>query len=163
MDIQLSSNFERLLFEAAGRDAERIRTMMNGFAESGSFALERDELADIAGIFAAARVDEAETAATIAALDRKCQYLADPHTAVGLAATAKLNDNPSVPMIVLSTAHPAKFPDAIKAATGRTPGTPPRLEAALAGREEFATIAADAAAVRSLIAAQSSLTPATAS
>jgi threonine synthase len=108
-------------------------------------------------------VDEAETAATIAATSRQSQYLADPHTAVGLAAAAKLKDNPSVPMIVLSTAHPAKFPDAIEAATGRMPGIPPRLEAALAGREAFTTIAADTAAVRSLIAAQSSLTPATAS
>jgi len=163
MDIQLSSNFERLLFEAAGRDAARVRAMMSGFAETGSFALEPGERAGIGGVFAAARADEAETSATIAALDKASQYLADPHTAVGLTAAAKLNDNPSVPMIVLSTAHPAKFPDAIQAATGRLPAIPARLEAALAGREAFSTLAADPSAVRAFIAERSSVNAAAAS
>ena len=163
MDIQLSSNFERLLFEAAGRNSDRIRELMTGFATSGSFALEASELAAIRSVFAASRVDEAETAATIASFDRQSHYLADPHTAVGLAAATKLKGNRSVPMIVLATAHPAKFPAAIEAATGRLPVIPERLQAALSGREDYSTIAADPVAVRDFIAARSNLAPANAS
>jgi threonine synthase len=154
MDIQVSSNFERLLFEAGGRDSARIRALMSAFGDEGSFALSEAELAGIGGIFAAARADEAETAATIARLYRAAGYLADPHTAVGLAAAAKVKGDSSVPMIALSTAHPAKFPAAIEASTGRLPPIPARLEAALAGKEDYTTIDAAPDAVRALIAAR---------
>ncbi len=157
MDIQLSSNFERLLFEAAGRDAARVRELMDYFAASGSFALSDAELKAIRSVFDSARVDEDETAKTIAAFDRSSHYLADPHTAVALSAAAKLKGRPSVPMIVLSTAHPAKFPGAIEAATGRQPQIPQRLQAALSGRETSSTVDADPVAIRSFIAAHSSL------
>jgi threonine synthase len=163
MDIQLSSNFERLLFEAAGRDAARIRTMMETFAASGSFALSETELSSIRGVFASTRVDEAQTAETIAALDRRSHYLADPHTAVGIAAAMRLKGQSSEPMIVLSTAHPAKFPAAIEAATGRLPEIPARLQAALSGREDFSVIDAVPGAVRDYIAARAKLAPASAS
>jgi threonine synthase len=154
MDIQVSSNFERLLFEAGGRDSIRIRDLMSAFAEQGSFALSETELAAIAGVFTAERADEAETSATIARLYRESGYLADPHTAVGLAAAAKVKGDVSVPMIALSTAHPAKFPDAIQAAAGRLPGIPARLEAALSGKEDFSIIDAHPDAVRGFIAAR---------
>jgi threonine synthase len=163
MDIQLSSNFERLLFEAAGRDAGRIRTMMETFAASGSFALSEAELASIRGVFAATRIDEAQTAETIAAVDRSSHYLADPHTAVGIAAARRLKGQSSEPVIVLSTAHPAKFPQAIEAATGRQPDIPARLQSALSGREDFSVIDAAPGAVRDIVAARAKLASASAS
>ena len=163
MDIQLSSNFERLLFEAAGRDAARIRTMMETFAASGSFALSETELASIRSVFASTRIDEAGTAETITAVDLSSHYLADPHTAVGIAAARRLKGQSSEPMIVLSTAHPAKFPAAIEAATGRQPDIPARLQAALIGREDFSVIDAAPGAVRDIVAARAKRLPASAS
>lgn len=163
MDIQLSSNFERLLFEAADRDTGRVRSMMGAFADGGAFAVAPSEIEAIRAVFAAHRADEGETAAAIASTLARAQYLADPHTAVGIAAAQKAKGDPSVPMIVLSTAHPAKFPGAIEEATGRRPVIPERLEAALAGTETFTTIEADAGALRSFIAARSSSIPAIAS
>jgi threonine synthase len=154
MDIQVSSNFERLLFEAANRDSARVRALMSDFAQDGAFTLSEPERTAIGGVFAAARVDEAETRETIAALYRDNAYMADPHTAVGLAAAAKMKDASSTPMIVLSTAHPAKFPAAIEAATGRLPATPARLEAALSGKESFSTLDADPRAIRDFVAAR---------
>jgi threonine synthase len=154
MDIQVSSNFERLLFEAANRDSARVRALMNDFAQDGAFALAEPEREAIGGVFAAVRVDEAETRETIAALHRDNAYMADPHTAVGLAAAAKAKGKASTPMIVLSTAHPAKFPAAIEAATGRLPEIPARLEAALSGKESFSTLDAEPHAIRDFIAAR---------
>ncbi len=162
MDIQLSSNFERLLFEAASRNADRVRQLMAGFAETGRFVLEPDELATIRDVFAASRVDEAETREAISAFYHDSHYMADPHTAVGLAAASKLKGDRAVPMIVLATAHPAKFPAAIEGATGRLPSIPERLEAALSGREHYSPIDADPGAVRDFIGAHSSMAPANA-
>ena len=136
---------------------------METFAASGSFALSETELSSIRGVFASTRVDEAQTAETIAALDRRSHYLADPHTAVGIAAAMRLKGQSSEPMIVLSTAHPAKFPAAIEAATGRLPEIPARLQAALSGREDFSVIDAVPGAVRDYIAARAKLAPASAS
>ena len=151
MDIQVSSNFERLIFEASGRDSGRVNALMADFAETGGFALGDAELAAMRAAFSACRVDEAETAATIAQVHRETGYLADPHTAVGLAAAMKQAGDSSAPMIVLATAHPAKFPDAIEKAAGCLPPVPRRLERALSGREEFASIDANAGSVRAVI------------
>ena len=151
MDIQVSSNFERLVFEASGRDSARVKALMTDFAATGSFALSAAELAAMRAAFSACRVDEADTAGTIARLYRETGYLADPHTAVGLAAAIKADADSSAPMIVLATAHPAKFPEAIEKATGRLPQVPTRLERALSGREEFTSIDANAGSVRALI------------
>ena len=151
MDIQVSSNFERLIFEASDRDSRRVKSLMADFAENGSFVLSETELAAMRAAFSACRVDEAETAETIARLHRETGYLADPHTAVGLAAAIKQQDGSSVPTIVLATAHPAKFPDAIERAAGCLPTVPKRLEKALSGREEFASIDANAGSVRAMI------------
>jgi threonine synthase len=151
MDIQISSNFERLIFEASGRDSRRVNALMADFAETGSFELSTAELAAMRAVFSARRVDETETAATIARIYRETGYLADPHTAVGLAAALNEMADSSAPMIVLATAHPAKFPDAIEKAAGCVPPVPRRLERALSGREEFASIDANAGSVRALI------------
>jgi len=157
MDIQVSSNFERLLFEASSRDSGRVRTLMDEFAVHGSFTLAEPELAGMRNVFAATRVDEAETREALATLYRNSRYMADPHTGVGLAAAAKLKGNSSVPMIVLATAHPAKFPDAVEDATGALPEKPERLHTALSGQEDFSVIEAEPDAVRRFIAERSRL------
>ena len=123
MDIQVSSNFERLLFDAVGRDPEPVRSMMDRLKQSGGFEVPGESLAAIRGEFAAGRADEDETAATIAALFAESGYLLDPHTAVGVAV-AERHMAEGVPMITLSTAHPAKFPDAVLAASGQAAPLP---------------------------------------
>ena len=127
MDIQISSNFERLLFEIAGRDPRRVVEHMASLATSQSFSLNQGEHASLREGFQAARVDEEETLATIRDVQASCGYLADPHTAVGIAAAAKVERDASVPMITLATAHPAKFPDAVARATGTAPPEPAAL------------------------------------
>ena len=127
MDIQISSNFERLLFEIAGRDPRRVVEHMTALATSQSFSLNQGEHASLREGFQTARVDEEETLATIRDVQASCGYLADPHTAVGIAAAAKVERDASVPMITLATAHPAKFPDAVARATGTAPPEPAAL------------------------------------
>ncbi len=124
MDIQVSSNFERLLFDAYGRDAGAVRGLMGSLAQSRRFAVSSHALKDMRALFTADRADEQECAATIRAWMREAGYCADPHTAVALAVAEKETRDPPVPMVVLSTAHPAKFPAAVAAACGVTPALP---------------------------------------
>ena len=147
MDIQVSSNFERLLFETSGRDAGAVGRWMDGLAQSGSFTLDDGTLAGIRRHFVAARTDEAEGAATIKQVLDEAGYLADPHTAVGIAAARKVRIAAAVPMITLSTAHPAKFPDAVEAAAGIRPALPAWLADLHERRERFERLPADTAAV----------------
>jgi threonine synthase len=155
MDIQVSSNFERLLFEATGRDAEQVRAYMASLAQSGRFSLSSQALSRIRALFNADRADEEETAATIRTTLRETSRLVDPHTAVGLAVAEKETRDPALPMIVLGTAHPAKFPDAVEAACGVRPALPDWLSD-LPERPERATpMAVDQAAVEQFILAAS--------
>ncbi len=154
MDIQISSNFERLLFEAAGRRAEEVRRMMDDLAESGSFAVESAALEAIREAFDAGRADERETAETIRAIYRGTGFLADPHTAVGLAVAARMAV-PGTPMVTLATAHAAKFPDAVQAAAGVEPALPPRLAGIMDATENFDQLPNDRAAVEEFILARS--------
>ena len=124
MDIQVSSNFERILFDAYGRDGQAVRTLMNSFAQSQRFALSSQALAEIRACFSADRADEDETAATMRTVLRETGQFIDPHTAVGVAVAEKESRDPAIPMVVLSTAHPAKFPDAVAAACGVRPALP---------------------------------------
>jgi threonine synthase len=158
MDIQVSSNFERLIFEVAGRDGERVRALMAEFAEDGAFTLSADELAGIRDVFSAHRVDEAETEGAIARIWRETGYMADPHTAVGLAAAAREEDDPASPMVVLATAHPAKFPAAMEKAVARLPEVPERLQKVLSGEEQYATLDANADAVRRFMTERARIT-----
>jgi threonine synthase len=138
MDIQVSSNFERLLFEAYGRDAAAIRRLMSALQQGGGFGIDLKPLDAIRGEFDAVRVGEAETTEEIARVWREAQKLIDPHTAVGVgAARMALAERPHVPMIVLGTAHPAKFPAAIERATGITPPLPPHLADLFTREERF--------------------------
>ena len=124
MDIQVSSNFERLLFEAYGRDPKPVRALMASLAQSRRFTVSTRALSEIRSLFTADRADEEETAAAIRTVYRETGRLIDPHTAVGIAVAEKEARDPSVAMVVLGTAHPAKFPDAVEAACGVRPALP---------------------------------------
>lgn len=140
MDIQISSNFERLLFEAHGRDGAAVRRLMQSLQQSGRFEIAPEPLARIRSEFDAASLSEAEIAAEIRETWAESGYLLDPHTAIGVgAARQKLARDPATPMIVLGTAHPAKFPIAVKAASGVEPELPAHL-ADLMERKERVTL-----------------------
>ncbi len=152
MDIQVSSNFERLLFEACDRDSAAVVALMTGLNRSGGFKLSRDALDRIRADFDAGRADETETAAEMRDTYAATGFLPDPHTAVGLAVGRQFL-NAGHPMIALATAHPAKFPAAVKAATGIQPETPARLAGVLGKPERFTTLANDRRAVEEYIMA----------
>jgi threonine synthase len=128
MDIQISSNFERLLFEASGRDTALVRSLMASLGQSGRFVLPDAVLAKVRADFDAGRADETETAAAIRAAWREAGDLIDPHTAVALAVSERDNAESKIPNVILSTAHPAKFPDAVEAACGVRPQLPVWLD-----------------------------------
>jgi threonine synthase len=155
MDIQVSSNFERLLFDAYGRDPAKVRGLMGSLAQSRQFTIAPDALTDIRSRFTAERADEDETAATIRSVQREAGYLTDPHTAVALAVAEKETRDRSIPMVVLSTAHPAKFPDAVKAVSGTTPDLPDWLGDLMTRRERITTLPNDQSAVENFINAAS--------
>jgi threonine synthase len=153
MDIQISSNFERLLFELYDRDGARVARTMEEFRRTGGFALEADRLAAARALFAAERFDDADTTAIIRRIFDDTGVLVDPHTAVGIAAAEAAGLGDDTPVVALATAHPAKFPDAAAEAIGAAPEVPPRL-AGLAERAERCTdLPADLGAVRDHIAA----------
>ena len=152
MDIQVSSNFERLLFDAYGRDSGAVRNLMNSLAQSKRFSVSAHALEAMRELFAAGRADEQESAATIRAWMREASYCADPHTAVALAVAEKEPRDPAVPMVVLSTAHSAKFPDAVKAACGHTPALPDWLGDLNARQERITVLPPDQSAVEKFVA-----------
>ncbi|MFL5076120.1 MAG: threonine synthase [Microvirga sp.] len=152
MDIQVSSNFERLLFEANDRDAAAVRGLMAGLSQSRSFAIAPEPLARIRRDFASAAVDEETVAQEMRRTYGDAGYLLDPHTAVGVhAGRALIDRDPRTPVIALSTAHPAKFPDAVLRATGVRPELPPHLAELMDRPERFARLANDQAAVERFI------------
>lgn len=153
MDIQVSSNFERLLFELAGRDPQRLVSQMEGLRIDGSFSLDEDELALMRKFFDAARVAEEETLAEIRRLEAATGYVADPHTAVGTAAARRVARDADVPMITLATAHPAKFPDAIEKAIGRAPAVPSSVAHQASLPERISRVPADAKKIAEFIEA----------
>ena len=151
MDIQVSSNFERLLFEASGRDADTVRRLMASLTQSGRFVLPGGMLARIREQFEAGRADETETSAAIRAAWREAGDLVDPHTAVALAVADRDVTDSRVPNIVLSTAHPAKFPDAVQAACGVRPQLPPWLDGLMSKGEQLKIMRNDQAEVERFV------------
>jgi len=147
MDIQVASNFERLLFEAYARDSAAVRALMASLAQSRRFSLSADALSGVRAMFSAGRADEEETAATIRTMLRETGHFIDPHTAVGVAVAEKENHAPSVPMVVLGTAHAAKFPDAVEAACGVRPPLPEWLADLDQRPERVTTLPVDQMAV----------------
>jgi threonine synthase len=152
MDIQVSSNFERLLFDLGGRDGAATAAAMRGFEKTKAMAIPADQRAAAAAIFDSARVDADTMARTIRWARDKCGQIIDPHTAVGLAAArASAGDTP---VVTLATAHPAKFPDAVERAGGLRPVLPQRAQGLFDREERYATMAADLTTVEAYIAAR---------
>jgi threonine synthase len=141
MDIQVSSNFERLLFEIEGRDSAAVRRLMAGLAQSGAYTLSPQVRAKLAEDFSSGATDEAETAATIARLRRGDGILVDPHTAVGVAVAGRHLG--TTPMITMATAHPSKFPEAVEAASGERPELPEWARSILTAKENYRVVRAD--------------------
>jgi threonine synthase len=127
MDIQVSSNFERLLFDLYGRDGKALANAMTAFRATDTLTVGANALGGVRQLFDAGRVDDAGTLAAIADCVKRYGITIDPHTAVGYAVAQQHRRDPGVPMVVLATAHPAKFPDAVEKATGTRPALPPRL------------------------------------
>ena len=157
MDIQVASNFERLLFDLAGRDGKRVRHMMDALARNGVFSLERAMLDEARALFSAYSCDEGETTETIRAVHRSTGLVIDPHTAVGVAAAGKARAGGEIaaetPLVVLATAHPAKFPDAVEKAVGFKPALPARMGDLHARPERCEVLPHDAVSVARFIEA----------
>ncbi len=154
MDIQISSNFERLLFEAGGRDAGAVNRMMAALKQARGFELNETALASIRRDFAAGTTDETQTAAVIAQTYRDSAYLLDPHTAVGVGVARNEQDG-TVPMVTLATAHPAKFPAAVKQAAGIEPPLPGWLADLYDRKERLTVLANDQRLIEDFIEARS--------
>ena len=152
MDIQISSNFERLLFEVMGREAARVRLAMDSLKQSGAFVMDETALGDIRRLFSADRASENETAATIATMLEETGYLIDPHTAVGVHVASKLDHAADIPLVTLATAHPAKFPVAVKSACGIDPALPSWLCDLMTREEHYDVLPADLDTVEAAIA-----------
>ena len=151
MDIQVSSNFERLLFEAYGRDASKVRAAMGALAQSGSFTIDEAALSAIRADFGSARVSNDAMHATMSQVFRTLGMQIDPHTAVGLAAARETLDPAGAPMVTLATAHPAKFPAAVEKATGRHPSLPPHLHDLFDREERMSELPNDLATIQRFV------------
>ena len=152
MDIGVSSNFERLLFELLGRDPAGTRSAMQNFRATGRMEVPQEAWARAKTLFHGFRLDDAGTLAEIRRLRDQCGYLADPHTAIGLAA-ARAHPCAHLPAIAAATAHPAKFPDAMREATGSVPPLPPHLADLYDRAEHFSHAPNDLAHVQAAIRA----------
>lgn len=155
MDIQVSSNFERLLFEMNDRDGAVTAHQLSTFRSTGQLAVEPDQFATWAApVFKAARCNDDLTLSTMADVYRESGMLIDPHTAVGLSAARQLrgrDGESGVPVVTLATAHPAKFPDAVVKATGVHPNLPEHLADLLERPERTNNVANDLAAVQAFV------------
>jgi threonine synthase len=152
MDIQVSSNFERFLFEATGRDAAFVRARMGGLQQSRSVGL-GEAMVPYRQNFIAERVDQAQVADCIRRVRKESGYLLDPHSACAVVAARRTLTSQSrhIPHVALATAHPAKFPDAIEAITGERPALPPRLASLMSDPERISILPNDLAAVQRFV------------
>lgn len=151
MDIQISSNFERYLFEVSGRDAQKISALMDEFKQKGVFLAEPQLFEKVTRDFSAYRLDDQGTKAEILRLYRETGEIIDPHSVIGIAAArAKAND-PSVPVVCMGTADPAKFSDAVESVIGAKVPYPARLEKVLGAQEHFDVMDNDLQTVQAFI------------
>ncbi|MSP01946.1 MAG: threonine synthase [Acetobacteraceae bacterium] len=153
MDIQVSSNFERLLFELLDRDPVATAAAMRGFRETGRMTVPDTTWHRVRGVFHAFRLSDPETVAEIRRLYTACGYLADTHSAIGIAAARAHPCAHGVPTVAMATAHPAKFPDAIEQAIGIRPALPARMADLFERPERFTVLPDDLAAVQANVRA----------
>jgi threonine synthase len=152
MDIQISSNFERLLFDMNNRDGGATTEQLNQFRQNGKLSVEPDQFAKwIAPTFRAHRANDADTLAVMKRIYGESGMLVDPHTAVGIAS-AEACAEPGVPTITLATAHPAKFPDAVKKATGVHPALPDHVADLFDRDERIVNLPNDLQAIEAFVA-----------
>lgn len=151
MDIQISSNFERLLFELYDRDGDTVAGLMRDFHDHRAFQVEPAHWRRATSLFSACRIDDEATTAAIRAVYEETGELLDPHSAIGVAAARTIRRDDGAPVVAVATAHPAKFPDVVERATGIRPPLPPRLAELMDRPERYATLPADLAAVESYI------------
>jgi len=149
MDIQVSSNFERALFDAYGRDGNAVAQLMAELGQGG-FEVSQGAMQALQGLYKSGRASEAETYATIAHMLKHTGELLCPHSAVGVKVAQDHRDD-ATPMITLATAHPAKFPDAVEAATGHRPGLPERMQDLFERPERLTRVANDLGALKAHI------------
>lgn len=154
MDIQVSSNFERLLFDLSGRDGAALAKMMAGFETSKAMSVPADMLAAARPLFSSARIDPNDMALAMRRASEKSGELIDPHTAIGLSAAYGSDLPAEIPVVTLATAHPAKFRDAVERATGTRPSLPARIGSLFEREERCDTLAATAEAVRDYVSAR---------
>ena len=151
MDIQISSNFERLYFELAARDGAAVGEAFARFRETGALPASPALWQEARGLFAAHRVDDEATRASIRATWHATGELLDPHSAVAVASARAARRDPRIPMVALATAHPAKFADAVASAVGFRPASPPRLAALMSQRERITVLPNELAAIQRFV------------
>ena len=152
MDIMVSSNFERMLFELYDRDGDKIRTLMEAF-KSGQMVLDESALAKARGLFSSYRLDDERMVDVIKSVFEDSSYLLDPHTAIGVEAARQTRRSDDTPMVCLATAHPAKFPEAVKkAGQSENPALPHHMADLFEREEKYEVLDHDADRVRSFIA-----------
>jgi threonine synthase len=152
MDIQVSSNFERLLFDLGGRDGAALAAQMRSFEETGAMRLTEAQLSGAGALFTSCRADAVEMSAAMAWAHGSCGQLIDPHTAIGLHAAQEAAIDPQVPVVTLATAHPGKFRDAVERATGTRPSLPARVGELFRREEKLALLPDDYAAICRFVA-----------
>ncbi|MGF1503387.1 MAG: threonine synthase [Paracoccaceae bacterium] len=150
MDIQVSSNFERALFDAHDQDAFAVAALMEDLPKGG-FTIEEPALGRLRGVYDSARVSQEETAATIDRVYRETGELLDPHTAIGVYAAHERRGDAGRPMVALACAHAAKFPDAVEAASGIRPPLPPRMADLYEQDERVTVTGPDLSSIETLI------------
>jgi threonine synthase len=152
MDIQVSSNFERLLFDVGGRDGLALAEQMRSFEASKAMQLTNAQREGASRLFTSARIDEHGMAKAMRWAFDAADMVIDPHSAVGLAAALEAEIDPAVPVVTLATAHPAKFRDAVERATGVRPTLPARTGDLFGREERYATLPATFEAVTAYVA-----------
>ncbi|ROT94960.1 threonine synthase [Altererythrobacter sp. FM1] len=152
MDIQVSSNFERLLFDAGGRDGAALAEQMRGFEASKAMRLTNAQREGAAALFTSARADAKDMGEAMRWAWENCGEVLDPHTAIGLHAARAADIAADVPVVTLATAHPAKFRDAVERATGTRPHLPARVGDLFAREERYDELPGDYDAVRAYVA-----------
>jgi threonine synthase len=152
MDIQVSSNFERLYFELKGRDGAATGAGLKSFRAAGTLPASDAEWQQARTLFSAVRIDDEATLTEIATTYRTTGELLDPHSAVAVAAAKRTRRDDTAPMVALASAHPAKFPDAVERATGVRPPLPMRMADLYDRPERISVLPNDLAAVQHFIA-----------
>ena len=152
MDIMVSSNFERLLFDLHGRNGAAVAGLMDTFKQTGNFSVDEDRWTEARRLFDSLAVDDEQTCETIAQVFVESGEVLDPHTAIGVRAARECRRSLDIPMVILGTAHPVKFPEAVeKAGIGKALELPSHLSDLFEREERYTVLANDLKAVQGFV------------